>query len=96
MPKPRDFSLEWNAPKAGDYDARVTDIEIFSGDTISLRISYVTETDPPYGLFEYVRIDAPTHHARYAEIGQGKARIIQLAEAAQYRPEDDHFDRRPT
>src|SRR4051812_42968060 len=36
MPKPRDFSLDWNPPKAGDYDAHVTDIEIFSGDTISL------------------------------------------------------------
>ena len=46
MQKPRDFSLDWNAPKAGDYDAHVTDIEIFSGDTISLRISYVTEIDP--------------------------------------------------
>ena len=51
MPKPREFSLEWNAPKAGDYDAHVTDIEIFSGDTISLRISYVTETDPPLRPF---------------------------------------------
>ena len=87
MPKPRDFSLEWNAPKAGDYDAHVTDIEIFSGDTISLRISYETESDPRYGLFEYVRtIDAPTHHPRYAEIGQGKARIVQLAEAAGIDP----------
>ena len=86
MPKPKDFSLEWNAPKAGDYDARITDIEIFSGDTISLRISYETQSDPRYGLFEYVRIDAPTHHPRYAEVGPGRARIVQLAEAAGIDP----------
>src|SRR5215204_4184133 len=86
MPKPRDFSLEWNAPRAGDYDAHVTDIEIFSGDTISLRISYETRSDPRYGLFEYVRIDAPTQHPRYAEIGHGKARIVQLAEAVGIDP----------
>ncbi len=86
MPKPTDFSLEWNAPKAGDYNARVTDIEIFSGDTISLRISYETQSEPRYGLFEYVRIDAPTHHPRYAEVGPGRARIVQLAEAAGIDP----------
>ena len=33
-----------------------------------------------------MRIDAPTHHPRYAEIGQGKARIVQLAEAAGIDP----------
>ena len=33
-----------------------------------------------------MRIDAPTHHPRYAEIGPGKARIIQLAEAAHIDP----------
>jgi hypothetical protein len=86
MPKPRDFSLDWNAPKAGDYDARVTNIEIYYREAVSIRIEYVTETDPPYGLLEFVRIDAPTHHPRYAEIGPGKARIIQLAEAAGIDP----------
>jgi hypothetical protein len=86
MSKRRNFSVEWNAPRAGDYDAYVTEIEVFSGDLISLRISYVTETDPPYGLLEFVRIDAPTHHPRYAEIGPGKARIVQLAEAAGIDP----------
>src|SRR4051812_48169679 len=86
MPKTKEFSLEWSAPKAGDYDARVTNIEIFSRDLISLRISYETVSDPRYGLFEYVKIDGPTHHPRYAEIGPGRARIVQLAEAAGIDP----------
>ena len=86
MPKPRDFSLDWNAPKAGDYDAHVTNIEIFSGDRSRCGSVRYETVIPVYGLFEYVRIDAPTHHPRYAEIGPGKARIVQLAEAAGIDP----------
>jgi len=86
MAKQRSFSVEWNAPKAGDYDARVTNIEIYYREAVSLRIDYETASDPRYGLFEFIRIDAPTHNPRYAEIGQGKARIVQLAKAAGIDP----------
>jgi hypothetical protein len=44
MPKKNDFSLEWDAPKAGVYDARVTNIEIIYSEPRAVRISYQTES----------------------------------------------------
>ena len=82
MPKQNDFSLEWNAPEAGDYDARVTNIDVIYSEPRAVRISYQTESDPIYGVSEYLPIDAPLRHPRYADTAQGKARIAQLARTA--------------
>jgi hypothetical protein len=80
------FSLEWDAPKAGVYDARVTNIEIIYSEPRAVRISYQTESDPIYGVSEYLPIDAPLRHPRHADTAQGKARIAQLARTAGVDP----------
>jgi hypothetical protein len=87
MPKKNDFSLEWDAPKAGFYDARVTNIEIIYSEPRAVRISYQTESDPIYGVSEYLPIDAPLRHPRYADTAQGKARVAQLARTAGVDPQ---------
>jgi len=86
MPKKNNFSLEWNAPKAGVYDARVTDIDIIYSDPIALRIGYVTESDPRFGLNEYLPIDAALHHPRHGDTAKGKVRVAQLARTALVDP----------
>jgi hypothetical protein len=86
MPKQNDFSLEWNAPEAGVYDARVTNIDVIYSEPRAVRISYQTESDPVYGVSEYLPIDAPMHHPRYADTAQGKMRVAQLARTAGVDP----------
>jgi hypothetical protein len=69
-----------------ERDARVTNIDVIYSEPRAVRISYQTESDPVYGVSEYLPIDAPMHHARYADTAQGKMRVAQLARTAGVDP----------